>query len=198
MTPVRIPRLPGHTPWMELAPRWADQYPTSAKAKLRLAHDGGGIVAEWRIEDDGIRGVEDDGGRTWEDSCAEIFIETEPGKGYYNIECTCRGKLLMAFGTGRHGRAALDSATVASVKRMTNLDGGEIPVSGNPTEWTLLMKIPAAAIGMDSLGGKAVRMNAYKCGDKLPRPHFLSLAPTGTETPDYHRPESFIAAEFEP
>ncbi len=88
--------------------------------------------------------------------------------------------------------------------------------------WTLTARIPAAALfrhplsaapgrlpGLnpfrrhtphspaDVLFGKKMRMNAYKCGDGLSVPHYVTLAPIRTASPDYHRPEFFIPLRLE-
>jgi hypothetical protein len=49
-------------------------------------------------------------------------------------------------------------------------------------------------IGISSF--RDIRLNVYKCGDKLSTPHYLSLAPIKTTDPDFHRPEFFVADPF--
>ncbi|MGH2565575.1 MAG: carbohydrate-binding family 9-like protein, partial [Ginsengibacter sp.] len=40
------------------------------------------------------------------------------------------------------------------------------------------------------------KVNFYKCGDKLPKPHFLTWNTVETEDPDFHAPEYFGSMEF--
>ena len=42
-----------------------------------------------------------------------------------------------------------------------------------------------------TLDGQKVRGNIYKCGDKLPVPHFISWSPISTPAPDFHCPRFF-------
>lgn len=48
--------------------------------------------------------------------------------------------------------------------------------------------------GEQQEGGKEavlLKGNCYKCGDKLSKPHWVTLFPIVTARPDFHRPESF-------
>ena len=55
----------------------------------------------------------------------------------------------------------------------------------------LALDIPASTFGLETFAGLQARGNFYKCGDRLPVPHYLSWAPIGTPKPDFHRPEYF-------
>ncbi len=66
--------------------------------------------------------------------------------------------------------------------------------------WSLAVTIPAGSLvhhPMTDWGGKTLSLNMYKCGDALPRPHYLSLYPIASAQPDFHRPECFGAVRFE-
>jgi hypothetical protein len=58
------------------------------------------------------------------------------------------------------------------------------------------LDIPAAVFGLAAFDGLRARGNFYKCGDKLPVPHYLSWAPIATPRPDFHRPEYFDTLMF--
>ena len=52
--------------------------------------------------------------------------------------------------------------------------------------------IPFDLLGLDSDAlPEKLRGNIYKCGDRTAHPHYLSWAPIGTPSPDFHRPEYF-------
>ncbi len=59
--------------------------------------------------------------------------------------------------------------------------------------------IPKDIIGLgnESLNEKGHLVNVYKCGDALKTPHFVSLYPIETPSPDFHRPEFFRELSFE-
>ena len=68
------------------------------------------------------------------------------------------------------------------------------------TTWEVALIIPYAAFfkhQIQSLDGKEVKANFYKCGDELQTPHFLSWNPIKIEKPDFHRPDFFGTLEFE-
>ncbi len=65
--------------------------------------------------------------------------------------------------------------------------------------WSLMLKIPATALfrhDFSSWSGMKVRMNLYKCGDNLSKPHFLSWQPIDMPQPNFHVPQFFGEAEF--
>ena len=50
--------------------------------------------------------------------------------------------------------------------------------------------------GATLLDGRTMRANFYKCGDLLPRPHFLSWNAISLPRPDFHCPEFFGTLRF--
>jgi hypothetical protein len=69
-----------------------------------------------------------------------------------------------------------------------------IAVQQGDFTWQLLVAIPYAcffAHQVSDLRGQTLFGNVYKCGDELPDPHFLSLFPIHTPTPNFHVPEFF-------
>jgi hypothetical protein len=49
----------------------------------------------------------------------------------------------------------------------------------------------------ESLSGKKIKANFYKCGDKTEEPHYLSWSPIDTPEPDFHVPSFFGLLEME-
>lgn len=132
--------------------------------------------------------VVEDNGRSWEDSCVEIFLQN-PAKPeeYFNFETTSRGFLLAAHGPDRSDRQVLDLDQIAKIIRIKDVAS----VAGNLICWGMTIRIPASIFGLSSFDGQTLRGNFYKCGDKSKTPHYLSAFPIETEKPDFHRPEFF-------
>ncbi|MCQ2106079.1 MAG: hypothetical protein MJZ26_09830 [Fibrobacter sp.] len=132
--------------------------------------------------------VKEDNGRSWEDSCVEIFLQN-PAKPeeYFNFETTSRGFLLAAHGPDRNNRQILAQDIINKIIRTKQVAS----VAGNLICWGMTVQIPASIFGLTSFEGVALRGNLYKCGDKAKTPHYLSAFPIDTEKPDFHRPEFF-------
>ncbi len=63
----------------------------------------------------------------------------------------------------------------------------------------MTLAVPASALFRHRLGswcGVEARMNLYKCGDKLTKPHFLSWKPIDAPAPDFHLPQYFRTVQF--
>lgn len=132
--------------------------------------------------------VMEDGGRSWEDSCVEIFLQNPANEAeYFNFETTCRGFLLAAHGPDRDHREILSQTDMDKVLRIKQLAS----VAGNLVCWGMSVRIPATLFGLESFDGVTLRGNLYKCADKAKAPHYLSAFAIDTEKPDFHRPEFF-------
>ena len=176
---------------------WPEAFPASPEVSFGIFHSGDVLHLRFSVREDAVRAVCDaDGGRAWEDSCVEFFFAPRPDGIYYNLECTCIGKVLLCRGTGRDGREPLPEALVQGIRRRASLGPEPFGLRAEPTAWELELDIPAATYGLDSFEGLHARANFYKCGDLLPVPHFLSWAPIDTPNPDFHRPEFFDELSF--
>lgn len=198
---------------------WPKDYPYAPKMEVALAHTGDRLLIHYRVEENCIRAAaEGDGGRVWEDSCCEIFLQPvekelpsqQVGGGFYfNIECNCAGTLLIGKGEDRHDREPAKAETLQEVSRWSSLmkdavlgaNGGHtIPLKDGKFSWHMALVVPANALfdgGITDFSGQKLRGNVYKCGDCLTTPHFLSLFPIDTVQPDFHRPEFFKELAFE-
>lgn len=194
---------------------WPKEFPYAPKMEVALAHTGDSLLLHYRVEEDCIRAAaEADGGRVWEDSCCEIFLQpsspiTHHPTPYFNIECNCAGTLLIGKGEDRHDRQPATAATLQSANRWSSLMktavSGEngcytIPLKDGKFTWHMALVVPATALfdsGITDFSGQTLRGNIYKCGDCLTTPHFLSLFPIDTPQPDFHRPEFFGELTFE-
>lgn len=130
-----------------------------------------------------------DGGRSWEDSCAEAFIAALDGSGdYFNFECNSRGFLLAARGKDRNDRKVFSKEEYAQIKRNVR----PVRLCGDILEWGVVLRIPAKLLGCaGNLEKTELRGNLYKCADKAKAPHYLSAFPIDAPRPDFHKPEFF-------
>lgn len=194
---------------------WPKEFPYAPKMEVALAHTGDSLLLHYRVEEDCIRAAaEADGGRVWEDSCCEIFLQpsspnTQHPTPYFNIECNCAGTLLIGKGEDRHDRQPATAKTLQSANRWSSLmktavsgENGRytIPLKNGKFTWHMALVVPATALfdsGITDFSGQTLRGNIYKCGDCLTTPHFLSLFPIETAQPDFHRPEFFGELTFE-
>ncbi|MCQ2101686.1 MAG: hypothetical protein MJY98_00480 [Fibrobacter sp.] len=132
--------------------------------------------------------VREDNGRSWEDSCVEIFLQNPANsEEYFNFETTSRGYLLAAHGPDRNNRNVLPQEVIDKVIRTKQVAS----VAGNLICWGMTVQIPASVFGLASFEGCILRGNLYKCADKAKTSHYLSAFPIETEKPDFHRPEFF-------
>ena len=176
------------------------EFPYKPQASFRIAHTGKEILVHYRVTEASVRAVAPtDNGKVWEDACAEFFVSPEGNDCYYNFECNCAAQLLIQG--GRPGdRPMADPAVVATVKRWSSL--GDTPFEERVGEctWELALVIPATAFfrhHIDTLDGRVMKGNFYKCGDMLQTPHYLSWSPIRLERPQFHCPQFFGTLRFE-
>ncbi|MDR1737397.1 MAG: hypothetical protein LBR66_01065 [Candidatus Symbiothrix sp.] len=177
---------------------WKD-YLYQPKVSCRIAHNGNNIFLHYEVEEEDVQAVcNTDNGKIWEDSCVEFFLSFADDDFYYNIECNCIGKILMATGSDRHNRTPLPVETLQDIQRFSTL--GDSVVSGRKGRWALSLIIPRTVFirnRLSSFCGLRARGNFYKCGDKLRTPHFLSWCPIASVQPDFHLPAFFGKIQFE-
>ena len=55
---------------------WPEAFPVHPQMEVAMAHTGDNLLLHYRVEEDCIRAAaKQDGGRVWEDSCCEIFLQ---------------------------------------------------------------------------------------------------------------------------
>ncbi|MDR0765477.1 MAG: hypothetical protein LBF09_00880 [Odoribacteraceae bacterium] len=180
---------------------WPMQYPSRPFARVKIGYDAARLFLSFDVKEDLFRAnVQEDNGRVWEDSCVEFFFQPGGDGGYYNLECNAIGTLLLAHGHDRHGREQAPPWALAAITR-------QAPVQVRRQEgkalycWSLALAIPFTSFFRHRLSprpGDTARANFYKCGDKLPVPHFLSWNPVRSASPDFHRPVDFGILSFQP
>ena len=174
---------------------WPEAYPYKPKMEFAAAHTGDALLLHYRVEEQSVRAVaQKDHEHIWEDACAEFFCMPADDGIYYNVECNCTGKLLVAAGKDRHVRTPAPAEIMLGVSRWASLGTEPFDTRIEPTKWELALRLPIATFfqhKFDSFDGLKATGNVYKCGDCLPVPHFISWNPIRTENPDFHRPDFF-------
>lgn len=180
---------------------WPESFPYKPKVEFAAAHTGDALLLHYRVEEQSVRAVSlQDHEHIWEDSCVEFFCMPVADGLYYNIECNCVGKLIVAVGKDRNERQPAPTSVMQGVERWASLGTEPFDTRPEPTKWEVALRVPVTTFfkhKLESFDGLKASGNAYKCGDGLPVPHFISWNPIKTETPDFHRPEFFGQMTFE-
>lgn len=173
-----------HKPWPEF-----DYHPA---VSFEISYSDTSVTLRFNVIEETIRAVNNTpNSEVWEDSCVEMFISF--GKGYYNFEINPIGTILAAYGPDRDNRKFLPFHKIADIKTISKIS------QGNPVHWSIEITIPVSTFIYDEsliLKGAKAKANFFKCGDKLPKPHFLSWAPIDAPTPNFHLPEFFSDVIF--
>lgn len=173
---------------------WREQFPYTPKASFKIVYSRDCIGIYYYVEEEfvaakALRPNEN----VWEDSCVEFFVSLDNKKTYYNFEFNVLGTGLIGYGTEvKADRKRLSPAVIESIDVLTQLhkvDGKKI--------WEMYLLIPVKVISDESLVGKSIHGNFYKCGDALPLPHFMTWNPIEYPTPNFHKPEYFGQLLFE-
>lgn len=174
---------------------WPTEYPYCPSVEFAIACCEDALLVHYRVTEQSVRAVaQKDQDPVWEDSCVEFF-SCPGGDGlYYNIECNCTGKILLAVGPDRHQRERADESILQGITRWASLGSEPFDTIEETTPWEVALRIPYSTFWrhqIDTLSGKTFRANFYKCGDKLPVPHFVSWNRIDKPSPDFHCPEFF-------
>lgn len=179
---------------------WPESFPYKPVMEFAAAHTGDALLLHYRVEEQSVRAVaQQDQDNIWEDSCAEFFCMPAADGIYYNVECNCTGKLLLAAGKDRHQRQPAPQHILQLIDRWASLGTDPFDTRQTPTRWELALRLPSSIFflhDIPSFNGLDAKGNVYKCGDCLPVPHFISWSPIATESPDFHRPEFFAQIRF--
>jgi hypothetical protein len=167
------------------------------KVAFSIAHTEGFIFLKYYVQEQHIRAVNNEAnGSVWEDSCVEFFIRFDETT-YYNLECNAIGTILLGFGKERNNRELLPKEVIETISFHSTIQNNQ---KDQTIDWTMTLAIPLSIFTHHphlSLKGKTYHANFYKCGDKLPQPHFLTWSNIETENPDFHQPEFFGPLFFE-
>jgi Carbohydrate-binding family 9 len=176
---------------------WQSAFPYKPKVHFSIAHTEGYLFLKYVVSEKAIRAINTEiNGSVWEDSCVEFFVKFDE-LGYYNIECNCIGTALIGFGKLRNNRTRLPNEAIAKIQFSNTLENN--PKTKN-FDWTMTLAIPLSVFihhKLKNLSGKTAHANFYKCGDKLPEPHYLTWSNIDFVKPNFHLPEFFGHIVFE-
>lgn len=178
---------------------WKEDFPKLLPVSVRVAHSGDKIYLLYTVKGEQLRAVNtQDFGSVWEDSCVEFFMQKDGDSTYRNFECNVLGALLAAHHEDRNTSERL-TEFMPEIVRFSNIkhryeNGKQV------SDWTMYLEIPKKVLGFsenESLNGKKIRANFYKCGDKTPETHFISWNPIDLPKPNFHVPQFFGLLELE-
>ncbi len=179
---------------------WAEEYPYAPNVTFKMFHTGEKLYLRFDVEEGYTAAcVAEDNGKVWTDSCCEFFLSLD-GKAYYNVECTCIGKMLIGY--RKKGEAAIHAGEdiLSQVERHTSLGTEPFEERVGENKWSLMLGLPTSIMHqhkVESWSGLKLKANLYKCGDNLSKPHFLSWQPIALPQPCFHCPEFFTEVELE-
>jgi hypothetical protein len=173
---------------------WAD-FSYKPKAAFSIGYTEREIMLKYFVTEDCFKAEKTESNQNvWEDSCVEFFISPADDALYYNFEFNGIGTCLLGAGSSRSDRHRADPLIIAGIRRKSSV--GTLPVAETVEKftWTLTLAIPLKIFfhhNIETLKGKNIKANFYKCGDKLTKPHYVTWNPLKTPKPDFHRPEYF-------
>ena len=169
------------------------------KVTFSIAYAEDSILLKYFVQEKAIR-IENhvDNSSVHEDSCVEFFIAFDNDEEYYNLEFNCEGACLFGFGKSISQRKLISKEVIRMIRRQSviqSLVGGE----NDSVNWELTLVIPLPIFvhhQINHLKEQQCRVNFYKCGDKLPEPHFLAWNDIVAGSPNFHLPEFFGTMYF--
>jgi len=178
---------------------WAD-FSYKPEAAFSIGYTEREIMLKYFVTEDCFKAEQTESNQNvWEDSCVEFFVSPADDNLYYNFEFNGIGTCLLAAGTSRADRHRADPRIIAGIRRKSTAGTLRISEIIGKFTWTLTIAIPLNLFfyhKIESLKGKIVKANFYKCGDKLTKPHYVTWNQVRTPRPDFHRPEYFGTIKF--
>ncbi|MDR1583755.1 MAG: hypothetical protein LBS55_10970 [Prevotellaceae bacterium] len=173
---------------------WAT-HPYAPAVTVKIAHTPSHLLLQYDVREKSIRAQYTQCNQSvWTDSCVEFFVSLDQKKTYYNFEFNCIGTPLLRHNVKPHEGTYATPELLSTLLTKSSLGNSPIAVQQGDFTWQLLVAIPYTcffAHQISDLRGQTLLGNCYKCGDELPDPHFLSLFPIRTPTPNFHAPEFF-------
>ncbi|WP_157687476.1 carbohydrate-binding family 9-like protein [Pedobacter psychrophilus] len=177
---------------------WKSKFPYLPDVSFCIAHNHNNIFVKWYVSEDNIKAeykkIND---AVYRDTCVEFFISF--GEGYYNIEFNYIGNCLVGYGEDKTKRQNLPIEILETIKTSYMLK--HKPNSNfSYFYWELTTVIPIDIFihRQDlKIAGQIFSCNFYKCGDDLPKPHFLCWNMINAPEPNFHLPEFFGKIHFE-
>lgn len=167
---------------------------------FRIGHIGNEIWLKYYVNESYVRAKETKiNGSVHKDSCVEFFILLG-GDNYYNFEFNCIGITHLSWGPDRYHRKFIDPTVIKRIDAKSTLGNQPFENRKGNFDWELMIRIPLGCFIYDNLKtfkGLRAMANFYKCGDELPKQHYLTWNPVKTDIPDYHQSKYFGLVLFE-
>lgn len=174
-------------------------YNNSVNANFSIAHNGNAILLKYAVREHFLKACATTNGNIHRDSCVEFFVDFEGNGEYYNLEFNSLGWCKIGFGKNdREDRILLSPNLVELIASKSEINSA-ITDNVRTFTWEIVLVIPALVFCYSSFSkfnGLKARGNFYKCGDELPKPHYLVWKNIDAKKPDFHRPECFGRLEF--
>lgn len=170
------------------------------QSEVKLQYDDGFLYLIFRVRDYCLKAVTaETHGPVYRDSCVEFFFapNRRNPQDYFNFEINCCGVLLAQHHTGpRENSRFLDVTDCRAIRIAASAVGPIRQEITKPVTWTVEYALPLDTLSRYTAvekpaAGVEWRGNFYKCADGCSAPHWISWSPVRSETPDFHRPESF-------
>jgi len=165
---------------------------TKPKVEFKMAYGDDAVFLKFLVREKHFRATfKQINDPVWNDSCVEFFIGFEDDGAYYNFEFNALGTPVVGYGIDKE-REIPDAELIKKIKCIPDNN-----IAGNdtfPFNWELTVVIPFILFykhRVTTLKGINCRGNFYKCGDKLPEPHFLCWNNIIADTPNFHLPQYF-------
>ena len=176
--------------------------PYQPNISFQIGHSGNMLMIHFFVKERYTMALVDkDNGKSWTDSCLEIFIKPDKSLYYYNLEFTCIGKLLMSIRKEKHNYINAPIEVLNTIERVSSLGKDMFSEKIGDNTWDLLVSIPITSLFKHNFNSWDeiinCSMNFYKCGDNLSEKHYLSWKPIYSSSPDFHLPQYFGKIEFE-
>ena len=175
------------------------QFPYRPGTTFVIASTKDAILIKFYVQEEALRAYYNKiNDPVYNDSCVEFFIAFNEERNYYNLEFNCAGTGLVGFGASRDERELLPFTSVKKIRTQTFIKSTKSN-GQSLINWELTMMIPFEVFtfhSISSLKGQICSANFYKCGDELPKPHYLSWNNIISDNPNFHLLEFFGKLKF--
>ncbi len=182
--------------WQPIAnANWADQFPYTPQVRFQIAYSTEVLLLHYDVAEEFVRAnAIRHNDPVYEDSCVECFVSFDGGKSYFNIEFNL-------LGTGLIGKRNCDGSDkvrmeIDNVNRVSTFT--QVRHIAGRRDWQMILAIPFDVLGQDgsALLRTSAQANFYKCGDHLPKPHYMSWKPIRSANPNFHAVSFFGEITF--
>jgi len=171
-----------------------DYYP---QVYFDIAHNGANIFLKFTVMEDDLRMMYNTtNDPVYKDTCVEFFIGIEDDVNFYDLEFNFAGTCSVGYGSSKFSRQNLPANTIANIATQSKLWrlNGHFKYC-----WELTLAIPVSTFihhTAINLNNMACKLNFYKCGDDLGKPHFIAWNKIDPENQDFYLQEFFGKARF--